>query len=176
MYRNIYHSFHFGFHQTSSWAVLVFAVFDGAHTANSLLSFWGAANKRNGPACELGDVVLDRLDLFHHLVDVVAHLMNRRLMTCEARRREIQAWYPFVWGQQMFSHLVTHAWHCDRVQALPDHPPLLVLASSLQVEAVRGLEVGWQVVNLVELRVGVHGLVVLVGVLVHVVSGGEIGI
>ena len=28
---------------------------------------------------------------------------------------------------------------------------------------MRGLEVGWQVVNLVELRVGVHGLVVLVG-------------
>ena len=66
----------------------------------------------------------------------------------------------------------------DRVQALPDHyPPLLVLASSLQVEAVRGLEVGWQVVNLVELRVGVDGLVVLVlGLLVHVVSGGEIGV
>ena len=64
----------------------------------------------------------------------------------------------------------------DRVQALPDHPPLLVLASSLQVEAVRGLEVGWQVVNLVELRVGVHGLVVLVRVLVHVVRGGEIGV
>ena len=68
----------------------------------------------------------------------------------------------------------------DRVQALPDHHPLLVLASSLQVEAVRGLEVGWQVVNLVadaELRVGVDGLVVLVlGLLVHVVSGGEIGV
>ena len=44
---------------------------------------------------------------------------------------------------------------------------------------MRGLEVGWQVVNLVadaELRVGVHGLVVLVGVLVHVVRGGEIGV
>ena len=44
---------------------------------------------------------------------------------------------------------------------------------------MRGLEVGWQVVNLVadaELRVGVHGLVVLVRVLVHVVRGGEIGV
>ena len=43
---------------------------------------------------------------------------------------------------------------------------------------MRGLEVGWQVVNLVadaELRVGVHGLVVLVlGLLVHIVRGGEI--
>ena len=62
------------------------------------------------------------------------------------------------------------------MKALPDHPPLLVLASSLQVEAVRGLEVGWQVVNLVEFRVGVHGLVVLVRLLVHVVRGGEIGV
>ena len=41
---------------------------------------------------------------------------------------------------------------------------------------MRGLEVGWQVVNLVELRVGVHGLVVLVGLLVYVVRGGEIGV
>ena len=42
---------------------------------------------------------------------------------------------------------------------------------------MRGLEVGWQVVNLVELRVGVDGLVVLVlGLLVHVVRGGEIGV
>ena len=41
---------------------------------------------------------------------------------------------------------------------------------------MRGLEVGWQVVNLVELRVGVHVLVVLVGLLVHVVRGGEIGV
>ena len=52
--------------------VLVFAVFDGAHTA--VFSSFRAANKRNGTACELGDVMLDRLDLFHHLVDVVAHL------------------------------------------------------------------------------------------------------
>ena len=41
---------------------------------------------------------------------------------------------------------------------------------------MRGLEVGWQVVNLVELRVGVDGLVVVVGLLVHVVRGGEIGV
>ena len=41
---------------------------------------------------------------------------------------------------------------------------------------MRGLEVGWQVVNLVELRVGVDGLVVLVRLLVHVVRGGEIGV
>ena len=52
--------------------VLVFAVFEGAHTA--VFSSFRAANKRNGSACELGDVMLDRLDLFDHLVDVVAHL------------------------------------------------------------------------------------------------------
>ena len=67
----------------------------------------------------------------------------------------------------------------DRVEALPHHPPLLILASSLQVVAVRGLEVGWQLdllaAAVAKLGVGVHrlllGTVRLVG---EVVGGREI--
>ena len=72
MYRNIYHSLA-STYVTSSWALVGLCSLWWSSRAD-FSSFWGAANKRNGSACEFGDVVLDRLDLFHHLSDVVAHL------------------------------------------------------------------------------------------------------
>ena len=67
---------------------------------------------------------------------------------------------------------------CDWVEALPHHPPLLILASGLQVVAVRCLEVGWQPnlrLSLVDavskLRIGVHRLLLATVRLVGEVVG-----
>ena len=124
MYRNVYHSFHFGVHLTSSWAI--------SWSLQSLKELTQQSFHRlEPPTREMGLPASSEMSCWIAWICSTISLMSsltwkKRFATYEARKREMRAYYPIVWGQQIsFSpgyscwtllhcSLPPHCWYCSR--------------------------------------------------------------